>query len=267
MTGSPATQHRLPVVFISDLGPFPAVDTDAYTDALGDLGRALPRPRCVAVLSGHYESRGAVAITSHPQPPIIYDYYGFAPRYYEVRYPHPGHPEMALRIKQALDGAGIAATLEPERGLDHGAWAPLSRLYPAADVPMVQLSLPTPRTPRSLLALGQALAPLREEGLLLVGAGAVVHNLRLVRFDDPKEPDAWAAAFATWVVERLDDPDALAGYETAAPDPRRAVPTSEHFDPLLVAMGASLGDRASIHFQAMRMGSLLQLACTWGASS
>src|SRR5262249_9470716 len=131
---------RLPVAFVSDLGPFPAVDRSEYTDALERLGRELPRPKAILVMSGHWHAENALGVTSSKKPGIEYDYSGFPERYYQVDYPAPGAPETAGRAVELLTAAGFEAGADPDRPLDHGAWVPLTRLYPKADVPVVQLT-------------------------------------------------------------------------------------------------------------------------------
>lgn len=235
----------MPVVFVSDFGPMPAVETSAYTDALARLGERLPRPRAIVVMSGHWEARGELAVTTSAHPHIIYDYYGFPQAYYEVTWPCDGAPEVAARAIALLRKAGLNARPDAERGIDHGAWCPLRRVYPKADVPVVQITVPAGDDPREIMRIGHALAPLRDEGVLLVGAGALIHNLRLVHFGGENDrPDAWAQAFDDGLQERLDPPnsDELAAYRTLAPDGRRAAPTPEHFDPLFFVLGAAPGE-------------------------
>ena len=167
---------------------------------------------------------------------------------------------MAQAVAVRLERAGIAARLEPDRGLDHGVWVPLSLAFPEATVPVVQVSLPLPSTPEMLFAMGRALAPLRSEHVLLVGTGGIVHNLARVQMDvDGPVADPWAAEFDTWVREKVGalDTESLAGYSRLAPHASAAVPTSEHFDPLLFTLGTALpGDVTYDIYEGFRYGSL-----------
>jgi 4,5-DOPA dioxygenase extradiol len=175
---------------------------------------------------------------------------------YALDYPAPGSPELAAEAAGRLVKAGLEARLDPERPLDHGAWVPLRYLIPEANVPVVQLSLPRPRTPELLLAAGRALAPLRESGVLILGSGGVVHNLRLLDWGGSSGPQPWATAFGGWVHAQL-----LAGHEAALQDWKRApgsaesVPTSEHLDPLFLALGAA-GGPPEVLYDGWQLGSL-----------
>lgn len=255
-----AAPARPAVLFVSHGSPMAALDDDDYTRALGAWAVAQPRPRAVVVVSAHWETPGAVRVTASPAPGTIHDFSGFPAALYTLRYPAPGAPELAAALVQRLGTAGIAAALDPARGLDHGVWVPLRLLYPRADRPVVAVSLPRPATPETLRALGAALEPLRAEGILVLGSGGVVHNLGEL---DPRPVGAavppWAREFDRWVGERLaeGDVEALMGYARRAPHAARAVPTTEHFDPLLVALGAAGTDRRVVHvYEGFRHGSL-----------
>jgi 4,5-DOPA dioxygenase extradiol len=237
-----------------------ALDDDDHARALASWAAAQPRPRAVLVVSAHWEAPLPVRVTATPAPATIHDFYGFPPALYELRYPAPGAPDLAAALVRQLDAAGIAAVADPVRGLDHGAWVPLRFLYRAADVPVVAVALPRPATPRSLFDLGAALAGVREEGVLVVGSGGVVHNLAQL---DPRPVGApvapWARAFDRWVRERLGDGDleALLDYAARAPQAARAVPTTEHLDPLFVALGAARGDGRVVDvYEGFRHGTL-----------
>jgi 4,5-DOPA dioxygenase extradiol len=229
---------------------------------LADFARSRPRPTAVAVVSAHWEAPAPVRVTSSSRPETIHDFYGFPPPLYDIRYSCPGSSEVAEGIVERLERAGIAAEADAERGLDHGVWVPLHFLYSDADVPVVAVSLPRPRTPGALVALGRALSPLREAGVLLVGSGGLVHNLRLLEWEERGAPPAaWAVEFETWVRGRLaaGDEEGLLRYRERAPHPLRAHPTTEHFDPLFFALGAAAGDSCrSLHdgfdFGTLSMG-------------
>jgi len=237
-----------------------ALDDDDYTRALTEWAVRLPRPRAVVVVSAHWESPAPVRVTAGQAPDTIHDFFGFPDALYALRYPAPGAPELAAAIVERLGAARIAAVPDRARGLDHGAWVPLRFLYPSADVPVVAVSLPSPASPEALIALGRALEPLRDHGALVIGSGGIVHNLRRI---DPRPTGApvpgWARAFDAWVRERLEagDRPGLAAYRREAPDALLAVPTTEHFDPLLVALGAAGEDRGVEHvYEGFRHGSL-----------
>lgn len=222
----------------------PALEDDRYTRALRALGNNLARPRAVVIVSGHWQTRKGLALTSSPRPVIWHDYVGFPEEYYRIRYEAPGDPALAADAADLLRGAGIEAALEPERPLDHGAWVPLSRMYPAADVPVVQLSLPLEDDPWTVYKAGEALAPLRDRDILLAGSGALSHNLRLALPRHKNDPaDAWAVELDRWIGERLDrgDTDSLLDYRRTAPHVAKAAPTADHFLPLFFVLGAAQG--------------------------
>lgn len=207
---------------------------------------ALPRPEAILMISAHWEQR-PVTLGATERVPLVYDFYGFPKRYYETTYPAPGAPALASRIRQLL-GSSEPVSDAPTRGLDHGAYVPLVAMYPAADVPVLQMSIPT-MDPGTLIALGRALAPLREEGVLIVGSGFLVHNLRAMRPGSAEAP-AWVIDFDAWAAEAFAkrDVDALVNYRRIAPGVDMALPTHEHFVPALVALGASLGRSEAVTF-------------------
>ena len=256
-----ASPDRLPSFFVGHGAPTMALENDRYTRALNDFGRR-HSPEAIAVVSAHWEEEAPVRVTATAKPELVYDFYGFPPEMYELQYPAPGNPELAQRIVKALDRAGIPATKDPTRGLDHGCWVPLFHMYPAADIPVLQVSLPEPRGPDELLKIGKALEPLRADGILLVGSGNVVHNLRLAMAQGfrPKDApaDPWASQFDSWFRERLEAMDAqgLAKW-ASAPGGRLAVPTTEHYDPSIVTMGAaSQGERVEHVFEGIYHGNV-----------
>jgi 4,5-DOPA dioxygenase extradiol len=225
----------MPVLFQAHGAP-PLLDDPGWIAELADWAKALPRPRAIVVVSAHWEAH-PLAIGATRPVPLIYDFYGFPEKFYKLAYPSPGAPDVAARIRDLLDTAGIAHVDEPERGLDHGTYVPLMCMYPAADIPVLQISLPS-QDPKQLFAVGRALAPLRAEGVLLVGSGFITHNLRALRL--PEVPQ-WSRDFDAWagdVIARHDH-DALIDYRAKAPGVRESLPTHEHFVPLLVAAGAA----------------------------
>ena len=231
-----------PSAFVAHGSPMLGIAAGEFGVALERFAARHPRPAAIVIVSAHWEARGPVRVNAAPRPGLIYDFGGFPPALYELTYPAPGSPAVAEEALALLADAGLDAAREERRGWDHGVWIPLRLLYPDADVPVVEVSLPLPRDPETVLRMGAALAPLRARGVLLLGSGGIVHNLRLARLDSENGPvDEWARAFDRWVRERIErrDPDELARYRTLAPHADLAVPESEHFDPLLFAAGAA----------------------------
>jgi len=225
----------MPVLFLAHGAP-PLLDDAGWIAELAAWGKQLPRPRAIAVVSAHWEQR-PLAIGAVRPLPLIYDFYGFPERFYQLQYPAPGAPELARRIRELAAAARIPCVDEPERGLDHGTYIPLLCMYPEADIPVLQISLPG-ESPAELLAVGRALAPLRREGVLLIGSGFLTHNLRALGL---RETPAWASEFDAWSADALarHDLDALADYRHKAPGVRESLPTHEHFVPVLVSAGAA----------------------------
>jgi 4,5-DOPA dioxygenase extradiol len=233
----------MPVLFLAHGAP-PLLDDEGWVRELGAWADRLPRPEAVLMLSAHWEER-PVTLGATTQAPLVYDFYGFPRRYYEQRYPAPGAPGLAQRVR-ALLGPRQPVADEPRRGLDHGAYVPLVAMYPEADVPVLQASLPS-LDPRELFALGQALAPLRREGVLIVGSGFLTHNLRTMDFRPGAPAPGWAREFDAWAADVLGrrDVDALLDYRARAPGVQVALPTHEHFVPAVVAVGAAADDPAA----------------------
>jgi 4,5-DOPA dioxygenase extradiol len=239
---------RLPALFLSHGSPMQAVEPGVAGRAWQALGARLPSPEAILIASAHWETELPMT-TGNAKPGTIHDFGGFPPELYAIRYAARGAPHLAARVTSLLKNAGIAAGIDGNRGLDHGAWVPLRWMYPAADVPVVQLAVQPSRGTGHHLALGRALAPLRNEGVLVVGSGHTTHNLRDYMMDrrGTGAPAAYAAAFADWVAARLaaHDTDALLGWREQAPHAARAHPTDEHFLPLFVAYGAG-GDASRV---------------------
>lgn len=233
--------HSLPALFVSHGAPTLILDEVPARQFLQDYGATLPRPQAILVISAHWETAGP-ALTASARPDTIHDFFGFPPALYELRYPAPGAPTLATQIAGRLTAAGYAVTLDPERGLDHGAWVPLKLLFPDADIPVLQLGLPSQYSPAELVALGQALAPLRAEGVLIIGSGSVTHNLAAFgRHQLNDAPPDWVSAFADWLTRAIEDgrTQDLLDYRHHAPHAVRNHPTEEHFLPLFVALGAA----------------------------
>jgi 4,5-DOPA dioxygenase extradiol len=195
----------------------------------------MPRPKSILMVSAHWEQR-PTTLGATRSVPLVHDFYGFPERYYQTLYPSPGAPELAARVRELLGQKHIAFADDPGRGLDHGAYVPLVAMYPGADVPVLQVSMPG-LVPGELFAVGQALAPLRDEGVLVFGSGFLTHNMQYAF--KPGTP-AWAREFDAWAADALSrfDVDALRNFQARAPAARMALPTWEHYAPVLVAAGA-----------------------------
>ncbi|MBC3414240.1 dioxygenase [Pseudomonas sp. SWRI51] len=241
----------LPSLFISHGSPMLALQPGASGPALAELANALPRPKAVVLVSAHWESRDLL-VMSNPQPATWHDFGGFPQALYAVQYPAPGAPALAQRVADLL-----GAKLDAQRPFDHGSWVPLSLMYPQAEIPVIQVSLPSQAGPALQLKVGAALAALRGEGILLIGSGSITHNLgELDWHAGPDTIEPWALAFRDWVVEKLqaDDRQALLEYRQQAPFAVRSHPSDEHLLPLFFALGA--GERFSIVHQGFTLGAL-----------
>jgi 4,5-DOPA dioxygenase extradiol len=230
---------RLPSLFVSHGAPTFALEPGTVGPRLTALGRSLPRPRAVLVVSPHWTTT-ALRVGTTARPETLHDFAGFAPALYRLRYPARGHAALASRAVALLNDAGWPAHADERRGLDHGAWVPLMHLFPEADVPAFQVSLPAELDAQRAWAIGQALAPLAAEEVLIVGSGSLTHNLQEFRHGHGRD-ETYVAAFASWVREAVEQGDAarLRRALDEAPHARRAHPTPEHFWPLLVAAGAA----------------------------
>ncbi|MFO1378101.1 MAG: class III extradiol ring-cleavage dioxygenase [Steroidobacteraceae bacterium] len=230
---------RLPSLFVSHGAPTFALEPGLAGPRLTALGRSLPRPEAVLVVSPHWMTP-SLRVGTAMQPETIHDFGGFDPALYQIGYPAHGHAALAQRTVARLNEAGWSVQADERRGLDHGAWVPLMHLFPDADVPVFQVSLPSPLDAERAWAFGRALAPLAEEGVLIVGSGSLTHNLYEFRAGHGGE-EAYVAAFADWVRDAAEQGDGARLRRTLddAPDARRAHPTTEHFWPLLVAAGAA----------------------------
>lgn len=230
----------LPTLFVSHGAPTLLYDDCPAHDFLLELGRTLPRSQAILCVSAHWET-AQPTLTGAARPETIHDFYGFSERLYQAEYPAPAYPELAQRIAGLLQDAGLPATVHPRHGFDHGAWVPLKLMYPAADIPVIQLSVQPRLPPEHHLRLGQILRPLRSEGVLILGSGSATHHLAAFRgqpLDTP--PLDYVVAFDTWLEQAITQGDtaALLAYMTA-PHARRNHPTPEHFLPLFAPLGAA----------------------------
>lgn len=243
---------RLPALFISHGSPMLAFEDGRAHRFLKSYAAAFARPRAILIASAHWETPEP-RLTAGAAPETIHDFGGFPPELYRLRYPAPGDPALAARAVELLRAAGLPAGLDPKRGLDHGSWIPLQLLYPAADIPVVQLSLQTELGPAHHYRMGAALRPLRDDGVLIVGSGGLTHNLmRLQRgAADESPPPTWVAAFEGWIADKVAEGDvaALLDWRAQAPHAAVAHPSDEHFIPFFVALGAAApGERgARVH--------------------
>lgn len=251
-----------PAIFVSHGAPTLIGEDVPARDFLAGLGRGLPRPKAILVVSAHWETP-APCVTTASRPETIHDFHGFPEDLYRLQYPAPGAPETALRAVELLRAAGFAAAADPERGLDHGAWVPLRLAYPEADIPVTQLSIQPAEGPLHHVALGRALAPLRAENVLVLASGGATHNLRELAWNSPAAPPDWARAFDDWLAATLaaGDEAGLIDYRARAPHAVRAHPRDEHFLPLLVAFGAGgAGARGTRLHAGFTHGSLSMAA-------
>ncbi|WPZ36517.1 class III extradiol ring-cleavage dioxygenase [Thalassobaculum sp. OXR-137] len=231
----------LPAIFVSHGSPTLVLDDVPARDFLRGLGAELPRPRAIVVVSAHYDARG-VRVNTAARPRTIHDFYGFPKPLYDMRYDAPGDPALATDILARLHWAGLEAEGDESWGFDHGTWVPLILMYPDADIPVVAVSIDSEAGPEHHRRLGAALAPLREDGVLILGSGAFTHNLGEIRRGGWAELDApdWVTRFVDWTAAAIAEgrTDDLVHYRDRAPDAVRNHPTDEHFLPLFAALGA-----------------------------
>ncbi len=233
----------MPVIFAAHGAPM-LLDDQPWVRELADWAAAMPRPKAILVVSAHWEERPTTIGAVRPLP-LIYDFYGFPARYYQVQYPAPGAPELAARVRSLLGRKGLSFVDDPERGLDHGVYVPLMCMVPQADIPVLQISMPG-LDPAPLFDLGRALAPLRDEGVLVFGSGFLTHNLRARGEATP----SWARDFDAWAESAIArfDVDEMIDFAARAPAVHLALPTTEHYTPLLVAAGAAAEGGHAVSF-------------------
>lgn len=234
------SDQRMPAIYLSHGAP-PLADDPLWTRQLGDWSAAMPKPSSILMVSAHWED-DPLTLSATQTVPLFYDFWGFPQRYYEVEYPAPGAPHLADEVERLLTDASQDVQRDPERGLDHGAYVPLVEMYPEADVPVLQISMPT-LDPKALFSIGERLAPLRDQGVLIVGSGFSTHNLREMNWHAGPDghPPSWSTEFDDWLRKTLEDKDldALIDFQEKAPAPHLAHPRTEHFAPLFIALGAS----------------------------
>jgi 4,5-DOPA dioxygenase extradiol len=233
-----------------------ALEPGASGPALASLARKLPKPRAIVIVSAHWESN-ELLVSGNPHPETWHDFGGFPKALFDVQYPAPGNPRLAAQLIDLLKAEGLPARIDSQRPFDHGVWVPLSLMYPQADIPVVQVSLPTRGGPALQTRVGHALASLRANDVLLIGSGSITHNLRELDWHaGPETVEPWAQVFRDWMIEKLaaNDEAALHDYRKQAPNAVRNHPSDEHLLPLYFARGS--GGEFSVEHQGFTMGAL-----------
>ncbi|TBL68019.1 DODA-type extradiol aromatic ring-opening family dioxygenase [Paenibacillus thalictri] len=254
-----------PSLFLAHGAPTLVTEELKYTRLLAMLAAKLPRPYAIVLWSAHWESRTQL-ISAAPQYETIHDFFGFPESLYEIEYPAKGNVALALQIRQMLTAEGISSEMDDHRGLDHGAWSLLNLMYPDGDIPVVAMSVNPRLTPEEQYRIGRALATLRRENVLLIGSGGTVHNLSKLNWSSAGVA-RWALEYDEWLAEQLEtwNTEALFDYELRGPYAREAVPTPEHFVPLLLAMGAAdSGKKARLLHREYQLGTLSLSAWMFG---
>ncbi|MCP1312181.1 DODA-type extradiol aromatic ring-opening family dioxygenase [Paenibacillus tyrfis] len=237
----------IPALFLAHGSPMLAIEQTPYTDFLAKLGEQY-EPRAIVIFTAHWESETLTISSTDDVYDTIYDFGGFPDELYQVKYPARGSKAIAAMLEQKLTANGIEVRTDSIRGLDHGSWTLLHRMYPKADIPVVQVSVNPYLAPDQQYRIGEAIRGLGQEGILVIGSGVTVHNLRMLNWGQ-KTPEPWAVAFDDWLLEKLQSGDlnALFHYAEQAPHARQAVPRAEHFVPLFIAMGSGEGQAQVIH--------------------
>jgi 4,5-DOPA dioxygenase extradiol len=236
---------RMPALYLGHGAPV-LVDDPLWTEQLAAWAKGLPQPRAILIVSAHWESAPLTLGATDPRVGLTYDFYGFPERYYRMTYPAPGAPDLAARVAALMPDTEPVAQ-RPDYGLDHGAYVPLMVMYPEADVPVLQMSMPT-LDPERLFEVGRRLRPLRDEGVLIVGSGFLTHGLPFLRdWRTDATPPGWSVDFDRWAQESLErgDVDELMAFRDRAPGMPYAHPTAEHFAPLFLTLGAAGDPEAS----------------------
>jgi 4,5-DOPA dioxygenase extradiol len=234
-----------------------AIEDNVYTDAWREMAASIPRPRAILCISAHWETEGTF-VTSMQQPKTIHDFYGFPDELYQVEYPAPGSPELAERVRSLVSSTAVRLDDNYSWGLDHGTWSVLRRMYPQADIPTVQLSLDRTQHPRFHYDLGCELNALRKEGVLILGSGNIVHNLRLLQWD-AAEPHPWAVEFDRQVMELIisGEHERLVAYPALGAAAHLSIPTNEHYLPLLYILALQQpGEAVSFFAEGLPLGSI-----------
>ncbi|MGS0742103.1 4,5-DOPA-extradiol-dioxygenase [Glaciimonas sp. GG7] len=261
--------HRMPAIFFGHGSPMNVLQDNRYTAAWAELGMrvAALKPKAILSISAHWYTRGT-SVTAMPLPKTIHDFGGFPQALFDIAYPAAGDPALAAEVRDLL--APVAVGMDQDWGLDHGTWSVLVKAFPHADVPVIQLSIDATQPPQFHFDLGCKLAALREQGVLIIGSGDVVHNLRLLNWDPQAPAHVWAERFNTTIRECLlaDDLQQVIDYAELGEDGKLSVPTAEHFLPLLYVIGAKQDDEAiSIPVDGIDMGAISMMTVVVGAVS
>lgn len=246
----------LPVLFVGHGNPMNAIEDNEFSRQWHKIGKELPKPKAVLCISAHWETHGTF-VTAMEQPKTIHDFYGFPPELFSVQYPAPGHPQLATDIQSTIKQTSVV--LDQQWGLDHGCWSVLKHIYPNADIPVVQLSLDHTKNAQWHFDLGKELAQLRSSGVLIIGSGNLVHNLSLVDWNNPDGGFPWAEEARTMFNDyiRNNNVQALINYTSLRRSAALAIPTPEHFLPLLYILGAKQANESVTLFNdKLVMGSL-----------
>ncbi|MEW6057715.1 MAG: 4,5-DOPA dioxygenase extradiol [Bdellovibrionota bacterium] len=264
-TLQPTSSKRMPVVFVGHGSPMNAIEQNSFTETLSRLGKEIPRPKAILCVSAHWMSEGSW-VTEMARPKTIHDFYGFPKELFDVQYPAQGSPELAKLIQDAIKDPKI--NLDHKMwGLDHGTWSVLKHMYPNADVPVLQLSLYMEQPAEYHYKLGQELKHLRDQGVLIIGSGNIVHNLRRIRWEEGAEPFEWASEFDEWVKGRIAMRDyrSLIYEATESVAGKLSIPTAEHWYPLFYVLGASDSqDVLRFEYEGIEMGSISMRSLSLG---
>ena len=259
---------KLPILFLGHGNPMHAISQNTFTHRLKELSVNLPRPRLILCISAHWMSQGMTQgtyITHMAMPKTIHDFYGFPQKLFEVEYPAPGSPLDAEKIKNHLPDFNIQLD-DHQWGLDHGTWAVLKHMYPQADIPVLQLSLNMNQGPEYHYQLGQHLRFLREEGVLIIGSGNIVHNLSRIRWEDNAPAYDWALEFDRWVKDKVENNDdaVLVNDATQSASGKLSIPTPDHWYPFLYTLGArDPHDRVITEYESVENGSISMRCIRW----
>ena len=256
----------LPSLFLSHGSPTLILDDVPARDFMSGLAAQFPRPKAIMVASAHWETE-VPTVNAVAHNATIHDFYGFPKPMYQLAYPAPGSPALAERVADLLGEQGLACRIDNERGLDHGAWVPLMLMYPAQDIPVIQLSIQPQLGPGHHFQVGQALAALRDEDVLIIGSGSLTHNLREIDRSGGNIEPAWSSAFAEWMHDALVEGRScdLVTYRSRAPEAARNHPTDEHLLPLFVALGAGATVTAAPDAHPQTQATRLHASHTFGS--
>ncbi|HOY49220.1 MAG TPA: 4,5-DOPA dioxygenase extradiol [Flavobacteriales bacterium] len=256
LASGPKSSERMPVLFVGHGNPMNAIEKNKYSLAWEQMGKNLPKPKAIVCISAHWETKGT-KVTANPHPETIHDFGGFPQALFDAQYPAPGDPELALELGRMVHSAGVQQDLQ--WGLDHGAWSVLKPMFPLADIPVIQLSLDYTKTPQQHFEFAKELAALRDRGVLVMGSGNIVHNLGRIDWQHPNSGYDWAIEFNDQVKKTILDRNfaQLSNYKSLSKSAELAVPSTEHYLPLLYATAlATEKDQLEFFNDDPQMGSL-----------